>query len=73
MSLLDLVRPDLQGFGGYSSARKEAQGGQVFLNANESPWAPAGEALHIGANEIEQAHAFAPVASRLASRKVTAR
>lgn len=50
MSLLDLVRPDLQGFGGYSSARKEAQGGKVFLNANESPWAPAGEAWAHGLN-----------------------
>ncbi len=50
MSLLDLVRPDLQGFAGYSSARKEAQGGQVFLNANESPWAPAGEAWANGLN-----------------------
>jgi histidinol-phosphate aminotransferase len=49
MSLLDLVRPDLRDFGGYSSARKEARGGRVFLNANESPWAPAiegGEGLN---------------------------
>lgn len=48
-TLLDLVRPDLQGFGGYSSARKEASGGRVFLNANESPWAPeiaGGEGLN---------------------------
>jgi histidinol-phosphate aminotransferase len=48
-ALLDLVRPDLQGFGGYSSARKEASGGRVFLNANESPWAPeiaGGEGLN---------------------------
>lgn len=47
--LLDLVRPDLRGFGGYSSARKEASGGRVFLNANESPWAPeiaGGEGLN---------------------------
>ncbi|WP_395788725.1 histidinol-phosphate transaminase [Aquimonas sp.] len=47
--LLALVRPDLRGFGGYSSARKEASGGRVFLNANESPWAPAiegGEGLN---------------------------
>lgn len=48
-ALLDLVRPDLRGFGGYSSARKEASGGRVFLNANESPWAPeiaGGEGLN---------------------------
>ncbi|SDD20536.1 histidinol-phosphate transaminase [Aquimonas voraii] len=48
-ALLDLVRPDLSGFGGYSSARKEASGGRVFLNANESPWAPeiaGGEGLN---------------------------
>lgn len=49
MKVLDLVRPDLRDFGGYSSARKEARGGRVFLNANESPWAPAiegGEGLN---------------------------
>lgn len=48
-ALLDLIRPDLRGFGGYSSARKEASGGRVFLNANESPWAPeiaGGEGLN---------------------------
>ena len=48
-TLLDLVRPDLRDFGGYSSARKEASGGRVFLNANESPWAPqiaGGEGLN---------------------------
>lgn len=48
-ALLDLVRPDLRGFGGYSSARKEASGGYVFLNANESPRAPeisGGEGLN---------------------------
>jgi histidinol-phosphate aminotransferase len=36
--VLDLVRPELRGFAGYSSARKEASGGSVLLNANESPW-----------------------------------
>lgn len=41
MSVLTLVREDLRGFAGYSSARREAQGGSVLLNANESPW-PAG-------------------------------
>jgi histidinol-phosphate aminotransferase len=43
MSVLDLVREDLRAFGGYSSARKEAAGGRILLNANESPWAAAGD------------------------------
>ncbi|MBD8527695.1 histidinol-phosphate transaminase [Pseudomarimonas arenosa] len=41
--LLDLVRPDLRQFAGYSSARKEASGGAIWLNANESPWSVAGD------------------------------
>lgn len=45
MSLLDLIRSDLREFAGYSSARKEASGGRVLLNANESPWMAAGDAL----------------------------
>ncbi len=45
MNVLDLVREDLRGFGGYSSARKEAAGGRVLLNANESPWPAAGDSL----------------------------
>ncbi len=40
MSVLDLARQELLGFKGYSSARMEASTGAVFLNANESPWAP---------------------------------
>ena len=36
--LLPLVREDLRGFGGYSSARSNALDGEVWLNANESPW-----------------------------------
>ncbi|WP_312710155.1 histidinol-phosphate transaminase [Stenotrophomonas sp.] len=43
MSALDdvlaLVRPDLQAFAGYSSARSAAVQGEVWLNANESAWA----------------------------------
>jgi len=39
MSVLDLVREDLRGFAGYRSARTEALGGEVWLNANESAWA----------------------------------
>jgi histidinol-phosphate aminotransferase len=38
-SVLDLVREDLRGFAGYSSARTEKLQGDVWLNANESPWA----------------------------------
>lgn len=45
MSVLELVRDDLRDFGGYSSARKEAKGGRILLNANESPWPAAGDAL----------------------------
>lgn len=43
MSVLDLARPDIRALQPYSSARMEAGGGQVFLNANESAWAPAGD------------------------------
>jgi histidinol-phosphate aminotransferase len=39
MSVLDLVRADLRDFGGYRSARSDKLDGQVWLNANESPWA----------------------------------
>ena len=38
MSVLGLVRADLRALKPYSSARMEASGGSVFLNANESPW-----------------------------------
>ncbi len=38
MSLLDLVRPDLRAFAGYSSARKTGAAGNIWLNANESAW-----------------------------------
>lgn len=37
-SIIDLVRPDLRDFAGYSSARSTTAQGQVWLNANESPW-----------------------------------
>ena len=38
-SIMDLVRPDLRSFAGYSSARRAGLSGSVWLNANESPWA----------------------------------
>jgi histidinol-phosphate aminotransferase len=45
MNVLDLVRPDLRDFAGYASARKEASGGSVLLNANENPWSVPGDTL----------------------------
>jgi histidinol-phosphate aminotransferase len=38
MSILDLARPEIRALKPYSSARMEASGGSVLLNANESPW-----------------------------------
>ncbi len=43
MSVLDLARMEIRTMQPYSSARTEADGGQVFLNANESAWAPPGD------------------------------
>ncbi|WP_202844885.1 histidinol-phosphate transaminase [Luteimonas saliphila] len=37
-AVTDLLREDLRGFAGYSSARSEALSGEVWLNANESAW-----------------------------------
>ncbi|HKP66038.1 MAG TPA: aminotransferase class I/II-fold pyridoxal phosphate-dependent enzyme, partial [Casimicrobiaceae bacterium] len=33
-----LLRTDLRDFAGYRSARSEARDGEIWLNANESPW-----------------------------------
>lgn len=44
MSVLELVRPDLRAFAGYSSARKSGASGSIWLNANESPWPNPGDA-----------------------------
>jgi histidinol-phosphate aminotransferase len=44
MSVLDLARPEIRAMQPYSSARMEASGGRILLNANESAWAPAGDA-----------------------------
>lgn len=38
MSVLDLARPELLALKPYSSARLEAQGGELMLNANEWPY-----------------------------------
>ena len=43
MSVLDLARPEIRALQPYSSARMEASGGTVFLNANESAWPPLGD------------------------------
>lgn len=43
MSVLDLARADIRALQPYSSARMEASGGRVLLNANESAWAPPGD------------------------------
>ena len=37
-AIIELVREDLRSFAGYSSARSVAETGDVWLNANESPW-----------------------------------
>ncbi len=44
MNVLDLARAEIRALTPYSSARMEASGGRVLLNANESPWAPAADA-----------------------------
>jgi histidinol-phosphate aminotransferase len=37
---LELARPEIRDLEPYSSARMEARGGSILLNANESPWPP---------------------------------
>lgn len=44
MNVLDLARAEIRALTPYSSARMEASGGRVLLNANESPWSPAADA-----------------------------
>ena len=43
MSVLELARPEIRAMQPYSSARMEASGGKIMLNANESAWAPPGD------------------------------
>ncbi len=43
MSVRDLARPEICALQPYSSARLEAHGGRVLLNANESAWVPDGD------------------------------
>ncbi|WHZ19086.1 MAG: Histidinol-phosphate aminotransferase [Rhodanobacteraceae bacterium] len=40
MNPVELARPDIRALQPYSSARMEARGGAIALNANESPWPP---------------------------------
>jgi histidinol-phosphate aminotransferase len=44
MSVLALARAEIRALQPYSSARMEASGGQIWLNANESAWPPTGAA-----------------------------
>jgi histidinol-phosphate aminotransferase len=43
MSIIELARPEIRAMQPYSSARMEAGGGEIFLNANESAWTPVGD------------------------------
>ena len=38
MTIISLARPEIVAMKPYSSARKEAPGYGILLNANESPW-----------------------------------
>lgn len=51
--VLDLLRPDLQGFGGYASARRATARGSVWLNANEAPL-PASSDPGLGLNRYPE-------------------
>jgi histidinol-phosphate aminotransferase len=44
MSVLELARAEIRALQPYSSARMEASGGRIWLNANESAWPPTGSA-----------------------------
>jgi histidinol-phosphate aminotransferase len=47
MSIVAIARPEIRDLTPYSSARMEASGGRIHLNANESPWPPlAGPGLN---------------------------
>lgn len=46
MSIVDLARPDIRALKPYSSARLEASGGTVLLNANENPWDSLGGGIN---------------------------
>lgn len=46
MSIVAIARPEIRSLTPYSSARMEAAGGAVMLNANELPWPQAGTTLN---------------------------
>lgn len=46
MSIVAIARPEIRAMTPYSSARMEADGGAVMLNANELPWSPANTTLN---------------------------
>lgn len=46
MSIVSIARPEIRSLAPYSSARMEASGGAVMLNANELPWPPTGTTLN---------------------------
>jgi len=50
MNVLDLARPEIRAMQAYSSARMEAGGGEIWLNANESPWRAPGDTTERGLN-----------------------
>ena len=62
MSVLDLARPEIRAMQPYSSARMEASGGEVLLNANESAWAPVGDD-GLGCNRYPEPQPVALVAA----------
>ena len=62
MSVLDLARPEIRALQPYSSARMEASGGKVFLNANESAWEPPGD-HGLGCNRYPEPQPAALVAT----------
>ncbi|WP_049621430.1 histidinol-phosphate transaminase [Frateuria defendens] len=62
MSVLDLARPEIRAMQPYASARVEASGGQVMLNANESAWPPVGEEA-LGCNRYPDPQPAALVAA----------
>lgn len=54
MSVLELVRPDLRAFAGYASARRGVAQGNVWLNANESPWASPADGSGLALNRYPE-------------------
>lgn len=63
-SILELIRPEIRKLRPYRSAQFEA--GLVRLNANETPWRPAGDTTIDGLNRYPQPRPFA-LGTRLAA------